>query len=385
MKISIVLGMGFGDEGKGATVNALCEKPKDTIVVRFNGGHQVGHTVVYDDGVHNIRHAFSNFGSGTLKGVPTYWSEYCTVNPVAVKREGDVLRALGINPIIFYNANAMVTTPFDIFWNKDKSNDANNHGTVGVGFGATINRNKDMYHLYIRDLLYPTIRDAKLENIRKYYAGKMSVVGGEYLEKLLDDFRNASEDLVHRYAIYDNFESLKAFDCDLIFEGGQGILLDMDYGFFPHVTYSNTTSKNAVELLTKWGMTNRNISTYYITRAYQTRHGNGPMTNEGMDISYIKPNAMETNVDTGSQGVFRKSVLDVELLKYALKCDDYHRLRDSRKYLVITCMDQVGERVPVTSFEGKLVSLTPKEIGNWLSLFQVYTSNSEKGDLYFNK
>ena len=379
MKISIILGLGFGDEGKGATVNALCTDPKDTIVVRFNGGHQCGHTVVNDDGVHNIRHAFSNFGSGTLKGVPTYWSEYCTVNPFAVKKEGDILRALGINPIIYYNANCMVTTPYDILWNNDDKNNGKNHGTVGVGYGATMNRNKDMYHLYVRDLMYPAIRDIKLENIRKYYAGKMSVFSGEYIEKSLENFRIASDDLVQRYAVYDNFNSLRAFDCDLVFEGGQGIMLDMDYGFFPHVTYSNTTCKNAVELITKWDMIGRNITTYYITRAYQTRHGNGPMTNDSMEISYIKSNPFETNVDTGSQGIFRKSVLDMDLLDYALSCDAYHRLADTRKTLVITCMDQVGEKVPVTDFEGNLVSLTPKEIGQWLGLSEVYTSNSDKG------
>jgi len=381
MKISIVLGLGFGDEGKGATVNALCTDPKNTVVVRFNGGHQVGHTVVNDDGVHNIRHAFSNFGSGTLKGVVTYWSEYCTVNPSAVKKEGDILRALGIEPIVYYNANAMVTTPYDIYRN---ANDPNNklHGTVGVGFGATIQRNEDMYHLYVRDLMYPKIRDMKLTAIHQYVCRQINANATLFtkgFDKYVQDFKSACEDLVHRYTIVDNFDALQVYDTDLIFEGGQGIMLDMDYGLYPNVTRSNTTSKNAVELITKWGMTTRFINTYYVTRAYQTRHGNGPMTNEGMDISYIEPNPHETNVDTGSQGAFRKSVLDLDLLSYALSCDRYYRLDAVKKNLVITCMDQVGERVPVTTFEDKLLSLTPKEIGHWLSISNVYTSNSDKG------
>lgn len=377
MKISIVLGLGFGDEGKGATVNALCTDPKNTVVVRFNGGHQVGHTVVNGD----IRHPFSNFGSGTLKGVPTYWSEYCTVNPSAVKKEGDILRASGINPIVFYNANAMVTTPYDIYRN---ANDPNNklHGTVGVGFGATIQRNEDMYHLYVRDLVYPKIRDMKLMAIQQYVCRQINANATLFtkgFDKFVQDFKLACDELVEKYTVVDSFNQLRAYDTDLIFEGGQGIMLDMDYGLYPNVTRSNTTCKNAVELITKWDMIGRNITTYYITRAYQTRHGNGPMTNDGMDISYIKPNPNETNVDTGSQGIFRKSVLDLDLLDYALSCDAYHRLADTRKTLVITCMDQVGEKVPVTDFEGNLVSLTPKEIGQWLGLSQVYTSNSDKG------
>jgi adenylosuccinate synthase len=379
MKISIVLGLGFGDEGKGATVNASCTDPKNTIVIRFNGGHQCGHTVVHN----GIRHPFSNFGSGTLKGVPTYWSEYCTVNPSAVKKEGDVLRAQGISPIVYYNANAMVTTPFDIYRNmNDKTNKL--HGTVGVGFGATIKRNNSRYHLYVRDLLYPKIRDVKLTAIRKYICDETNDAGiySERMDKIIEEFKLACDELVQRFEVVDNFDNLRSYDCDLIFEGGQGIMLDMDYGFYPNVTWSNTTSKNAVELITKWGMTNRLIETYYITRAYQTRHGNGPMTNDGLDISYIKPNPLETNVNTGAQGVFRKSVLDLELLNYALSCDAYHRIVETRRFLVITCMDQVGDRIPVTTYEGKLLSLTPKEIGNWLTLFNIYTSNSDQGIVF---
>ena len=72
MSHSIVIGLGFGDEGKGITTSYLCKKLEGTkIVVRFNGGHQAGHTVVFN----GKRHIFSSWGSGTLQGIPTYWSE----------------------------------------------------------------------------------------------------------------------------------------------------------------------------------------------------------------------------------------------------------------------------------------------------------------------
>lgn len=81
--ISIVLGSFMGDEGKGQTVHNICAKnPENSLVIRFSGGHQVGHTVKYGD----LMHTFSNFGSGTLLGVPTYWSEYCTVDPLHLKQ-----------------------------------------------------------------------------------------------------------------------------------------------------------------------------------------------------------------------------------------------------------------------------------------------------------
>ena len=164
--VSIVLGTVFGDEGKGAMVNFLAKDAKKPLIIRFNGGHQVGHQTVLEDGT---RHVFSNFGSGTLQGAPTYWSRFCTVSPTGLMKEGRILREMGLNPVVYFDANAMITTPFDILRNIDMD-DQTKHGSVGVGFGQTIQRNEDKYHLYVRDLKYPEIRDTKLKNIiNKYY------------------------------------------------------------------------------------------------------------------------------------------------------------------------------------------------------------------------
>lgn len=381
--ISIVIGLGMGDEAKGAQVNYLASQSKNPIVIRFGGGHQVGHTVVKN----GIRHVFSNFGSGTLSGAPTYWSENCTVNPLGVLKEGNELRSLGIEPVIYYHPDAMVTTPFDIVKNR-KLDATNFHGTVGVGFGTTIQRNEDHYHLSIRDLQYPSIRDAKLKLIMKYYGYiHINDVDGYGIEtnKVLAEFRAACDDLVNRYQIFDDFQ--RFFNQDLIFEGHQGIMLDMDYGFFPHVTRSNTTAKLAVEMIEKYDLHNSRyfINTYYITRAYQTRHGNGPMTNEDLldekgvllTHSFIKDNPLETNTNDGYQGTFRKSVLDLDLLKYAISCDKKHN-RSSVKNLVISCLDQVPEAIPV-SINGKLTTMSYEAIGQYLRISKIYPTYSDEG------
>jgi adenylosuccinate synthase len=358
MNVDIIVGCGFGDEGKGTFVNYRVKQVTKPLVVRFCGGHQVGHTVVEN----GIRHAFSNFGSGTLAGAPTYWSEYCTLNPLAVKKEGDVLRAQGIEPQLIINANAMITTPYDIY--RNMNDDKNKlHGTVGVGFGATIQRNEDMYHLYARDLQYPKIRDAKLIAIQQYVCittNDYGIVGNTYMDKLLNEFRAACDELVERFIIVDNLNNL--LDRDLIFEGGQGIMLDMDYGFFPNVTRSNTTSKNAIAILDAHNLRSRSINTYYVTRAYATRHGNGFLPNEGLDISFIKENPLETNV-MGTQGEFRKAVLDLDMIKYAVECDKYHN-PVTRRGMVITCLDQLErpDAIPVT-IEGKPTTVRFNQIG----------------------
>ena len=81
--ISVVVGCAFGDEGKGMTVDWLVKDKENPIVVRFGGGHQCGHRVVHKD----KEHIFSNFGSGTLRGAPTYWSKDCTIDPVGFIKE----------------------------------------------------------------------------------------------------------------------------------------------------------------------------------------------------------------------------------------------------------------------------------------------------------
>jgi len=134
-----------------------------------------------------------------------------------------------------------------------------------------------------------------------------------------------------------------------------------------------------MEIIAKLGITvdKNSVKTYYVTRAYQTRHGNGPMTNEGMDISYIKENPLETNINDGFQGEFRKSPLDLDLLKYAVECDGYHNPL-SRKNIVITCLDQVPEDIPVT-IGGKLETVKFNEIGSYCGINFKFPCYSDTG------
>jgi adenylosuccinate synthase len=78
-----VLGAGFGDEGKGLVTDWLCRSCAKPLVIRFCGGQQAGHTVA----ANGLRHVFSNFGAGTLRGVPTYFSRFCTIDPVGMINE----------------------------------------------------------------------------------------------------------------------------------------------------------------------------------------------------------------------------------------------------------------------------------------------------------
>lgn len=323
----IVLGTQFGDEGKGLTTSYLCSKAQDPLVVRFNGGHQAGHTVVKD----GLRHVFSSFGSGTLQNVPTYWSQFCTFSPIAFQNELLSLKEKHkVTPSFFIHPLCPVTTPFDMIHNHTIEA-GQQHGSCGVGINATLRRQESFYKLFVQDLFYEQVLVEKLKNIGNWY--KISLD----LEPFLEIVKNILPSLI----VEADLRSFK--DKELIFEGAQGILLDQDFGFFPNVTPSNTTSKNAREICPSLFP-----EVYLVTRTYQTRHGNGFMTNENLGSVDLINNENETNVSNRWQGEFRKSILDLDLLKYSLQCES-NFTPDSRRHLIITCVDQTGEDFYITS------------------------------------
>lgn len=348
-----VIDTGFGDSGKGHVTAFICHNYPNSIVYRFSGGHQAGHTVVHN----RIRHVFSSFGSGTLQGKPTYWSENCTFYPIAFLNELDALHEKGITPKIYVNGNCPVTTPYDVYYNRKQEED-NKHGSCGVGFGATLEREEKYYSLLVKDLLFSSVRDLKIREIKRYY--------GDDIDIVLDGFIHDCEDVLNYINIVDdditnNYEIV-------VYEGSQGLLLDKDIGFFPHVTRANVGTKGIKDK-------NNLDLVVYVTRAYQTRHGNGPMTNEHIRHN-IKENPNETNV-SNYQGEFRRSILDLDLIKYSIAKDNCN----ARKELIITCLDHVENNLLFT-YNGKLIGSSNEEdfidkISEILNIKNVYISKSD--------
>lgn len=330
----IVIDLMFGDGGKGLTTKFLCNeyRQENPIVIRFSGGQQAGHTVI-DDG---IKHISSNYGSGVLNGVPTYLTEHCTVYPNTISRERESLYGKGINPVLYVHPLANLTTPSDVAYNRIIEL-KQGHGSCGMGVGATMSRNLNTgFKIFAIDTLSPEIFTQKLRNISNYYRSKFT---GNDLEEF-DRIEKEQGETFHRVVngIFEikNYCFLNDYDT-LIFEGSQGILLDMDHGLFPNVTYANTTSKNAIEVCKKLNV--KDIEVFYVTRCYQTRHGAGWMSNE-KELDLIN-NDEEINVPNTWQGYFRTGEIDYELLNYSLSVDQsYNDLSYVRRKLVVTCLDQ---------------------------------------------
>ncbi len=364
MKASVVIGAGFGDEGKGAVTSLLAaEAGADALVIRFNGGAQAGHTVVSG----GRRHVFSHFSSGSFTGAATFLSRYFVANPLLFLKERAVLRQGGVRPRVLAEPDMPITTPFDMLINQisELARGADRHGSCGVGFGETVERSLvPRFHLRLSDLAEHR-RDALralLIEIRDHWVPKrlaaLGLADADTRPELAGLFAVLrDDDLIARWIedALDVAADIEPADLApveeaarrgaLVFEGAQGLLLDQDRGWFPHVTRSKTGLKNVLEIAERAGIDALDVT--YVTRAYLTRHGRGPLPGELDHLPYAAI-VDETNIENPYQGRLRYAWLDLDLLGKTIAAD----LGDARgasaavsPRLAVTCLDQVEGRV----------------------------------------
>lgn len=313
MKAIITTDLSFGDSGKGATVDYLCRKFPVDLVVRYSGGAQCGHNVVLPDGTH---HCFSQFGSGTLNGVPTYLDRQVIIDPAALAKEYQALR--DYDPQITIHPECLVITPFHILANQ-KCKKTLEHGTVGRGVGKT----KEYWLKYGSDAL--KVKDIGTPDAVE----KLHLMRHRYLLEGLADWECDPTILarsLQRFAFYKvDYEKPKHEFA--VYEAAQGILLDEYFGFWPNNTWTSVTSfevdDSQYDDTLKLG----------ITRCYHTRHGNGPFPTE----AHIEIKG-EHNKQHEFQGHFRTGYLDTELLRYALEVDP-------PDVVAVTCLDHKIDKV----------------------------------------
>lgn len=314
-----VVGLGFGDEGKGSIVDWLCTQTNVEAVVRFNGGAQAAHNVVLPDGRH---HTFSQWGSGTLRGVPTYLSRYMVVDPGALFNESAHLQELGVRypfDMLNISSEALVTTPYHVIVNhvRELARGENRHGSVGVGFGTTVSHALDnpdaalkMWHLRSA----PSTR-TRLNQLRGWCLENMALHGFVFPVPTVDEADEVLLRLSGVMRLYDDELLNNVLDQGpVVFEGAQGVLLDEWYGFHPHTTWSTTTFDNISRL------TDRNVYRLGVLRSYTTRHGTGPMPSEDPVLKDLREHH---NYEGKWQGPFRIGHFDAVMHKYAVQvCGD---------------------------------------------------------------
>ena len=317
MKTAIVLGLAFGDEGKGVATQWLCRQSlkygRTPVVVRFNGGAQAAHTIH----LNGREHICSTYGSGILLGVPTFLSKDFYFDPICAYNEFQTLADL--KPTLFVHPNCRVVTPYDVeagIRNEKVLKD----GSCGKGIFQTFNRYATHPgSLHLSEILEETETRKYLESVRKQYGLSQDKEAEDSFVAMLQNlpFTLLSES---QYACSEK-----------VYEGAQGLLLDMDYGFFPNVTPSHTGLDNLDEA------TLHGSDVYLVTRTYTTRHGNGYEPRQALhwDLS----GKHETNVENGFQGRFKTGILDFDLIQRAIDrhhLDVWQRKHGLQYHLMVT-------------------------------------------------
>lgn len=330
MRDEIVVGLLFGDESKGSTVNYLVERALDAnlpirFVVRFSGGPQTAHNVIHND----IHHTFSQFGSGSLQGIPTILTRFVVINPFNLMHEGfSLIKKTGMNPFngLLISENALLITPIHRWINQQReiARGTDAHGSCGEGVGET--RLYDINHpdlsLKMSDLLPGNIHGMK-NKLNSLIGYAEETIGYQWadndttLESLSESYQNLSEDGFLNI-VDDRFISERLNDGYNIWEGSQGVLLDESLGFFPHTTWSSVTPANAQSLLEEAGKERGNV--IGVVRTYFTRHGAGPFPSEIEDTEKNRELFPEAHNAYGRfQGGWRRGWFDLPLFEYAVR------------------------------------------------------------------
>lgn len=330
-----VLGLAFGDCGKGLFTDYLCRLWGAHTVVRFNGGGQAGHNVVLPDG---RSHTFSQFGAGSfVADTFTLLAFPVIVHPGALLVEHDYLRRCGIDDAfarLLIDARCRVTTPFHQAAGRlrELARGDKAHGSCGVGVGETVRQGLEHPEHVIRyaDLARPAVALAKAQALRVSLLAQFEPVCQAAVNQAQYDVeRGALEDasLAQRWldhiapllrcvapASRDDVSARLALPGTVLFEGAQGVLLDEWRGFHPHTTWSSISTAAVEQVARDAGLHGR-VEHYGALRTYLTRHGAGPLPTHDPRLDML---AEPHNASSGWQGAFRRGHPDALLLRYAL-------------------------------------------------------------------
>lgn len=395
MSVRAVIGANYGDEGKGLVTDYLVgRRPAGrTLVVRFNGGAQAGHTVQRN----GVRHVFKHFGSGTLAGAPTFWSRHCVANPMVFGKErASLLSHMAELPAFYIDLDAPVATFMDMIVNQaaEHHRGQHRHGSCGMGINETVTRAEASPALTIRARDLRSLSEhelrMKLDAIRESWLPLRCAALGIPVPRLayeasLDDEWLIAADHMGGCAVVTTWPEAARTFSHHVFEGAQGLRLDEKAPGFPHVTRSRTGLTNVVDLAARAGLSD--IQPWYVTRWYLTRHGAGPLDQECAARDLSERIVDETNNPNQHQGSLRFAPLNVETFANCVVADvgDAAFVRPIRNvHVVVTCLDQLPYfKQPPVMLSGGATSLgdLARTIGEATGSTVCFAAGSEAANL----
>lgn len=315
-----VIGSQWGDEGKGKVVDWLSERAH--VVVRFQGGHNAGHTLVIDGVTYKLsllpsgivrKDKLSIIGNGVVVDPFALLSEIETVSKLGVSVSPDNLRIAENAPLIL-SIHRMVDQA------AEASRGSSKIGTTGRGIGPAYEDKVGRRAIRLCDLYDEKSLRVKIENLVNYHNIFLQAHGVEAVktEDIMAQMQEvAPKILPFATPVWMLLDQLKKEDKRILFEGAQGIMLDVDHGTYPFVTSSNTVAGMAT---IGAGMALRDIGFILgITKAYTTRVGSGPFPTELHDDIGAKIGKIGNEFGTVTGRARRCGWFDAVLVRQACK------------------------------------------------------------------
>lgn len=316
MKVDVLLGLQWGDEGKGKVVDVLT--PKYDVITRFQGGPNAGHTLEFN----NFKHVLHNIPSGIFHDDKiNIIGNGVVLDPITFKREIDLLKEKGFDLTkklyISKKAHLILPTHRVLDAASEQAKGKTKIGSTLKGIGPTYMDKTGRNGLRVGDILHGF--DAKYEHLKEKHLQLIDMYGFEFnLADYEAGFQEGLEAIL-QFTLIDSEHELNRYIKEgrtILAEGAQGTMLDVDFGTYPFVTSSNTVCAGAC---TGMGIApNRIGEVFGIFKAYCTRVGSGPFPTELDDEvgEAIRQAGREFGATTGRPR--RCGWLDLVQLKYSI-------------------------------------------------------------------
>ncbi len=371
MKNVAVVGSQWGDEGKGKIVDWLSSEAD--IVVRFQGGHNAGHTLVIDGVTYKLRLLPSGI---VRKDKVSIIGNGVVVDPWALLDEIIEIKSKGVeinqkNLIVSEAANLIL--PFHREMDEIREDAAGKAkiGTTRRGIGPAYEDKVGRRSIRVMDLVSEKNLDHRLETVLMHHNAIRKGLGKEIYkkDKLKQDLlKIAPEILKYSQPVWKKIDEFKSQGKKVLFEGAQGILLDVDHGTYPFVTSSNTVASAAA---TGSGCGPNSINYVLgITKAYTTRVGEGPFPTELTDEIGEKLGTIGKEFGTVTSRKRRCGWFDGVLVRQAIKIAGI----DGIALTKLDVLDQLDEIKMCIAYEvdGKKMDYLPAAVDDQLKTKPVY-------------
>jgi len=389
MKNVVVVGSQWGDEGKGKIVDWLSSEAD--VIVRFQGGHNAGHTLVIEGVTYKLRLLPSGI---VRKNKISIIGNGVVINPWALLDEIDEIKAKGIHVDehnLIISESATLILPFHSELDEMREDSAGNAkiGTTRRGIGPAYEDKVGRRSIRVIDLASEENLDIRLDNVLVHHNAIRKGLGKKKFEKenlKKELLKIAPKILRFSQPVWKQIEKFNNENKKILFEGAQGILLDVDHGTYPFVTSSNTVASSAA--------TGSGCGLDYInyvlgiTKAYTTRVGEGPFpTEQNNEIgNHIGKKGHEFGTVTSRKR--RCGWFDGVLVKQTIKISGINGIALTK----LDVLDELDEIKMCIGYElrGKEIDYFPASLDDQLNVKPVYKKfkgwkSSTKGIQKFDK